>query len=68
MNANRRKIYDDAADSIHFTGDWQHSANDHWAHGKTMTSSKTTGDTLRFEFTGRRLIWFARLAPECGRT
>ena len=31
-----------------------------------MTSSKHLGDSLQLTFTGRRVIWFTKLGPECG--
>ena len=64
--SERLSIYDDASKRIAFTGDWKRTQNDHWSHAGTTTGSKTSGDRLRFQFTGRRLTWFTRLGPECG--
>ena len=60
------KIYDDAHEAIHFTGQWNQAQKDHWAHNHTMSSSRQAGDSLQFEFTGQHLTWFTKLGPECG--
>jgi len=65
-SADRLDIYDDSNDAINFTGSWKRERDDYWADGKTMTSSNKAGDTLQFQFTGRRMIWFTKLGPECG--
>ena len=63
---DRLEIRDDISQSIDLTGSWKRSSKSPWAHAKTLTSAKAAGDRLQFSFTGRRLVWFTKLGPECG--
>ena len=64
--APRAQVEDDAAAEITYTGAWQHEQKQYLAHAGTLSSSQTPGATATVSLTGRRLLVFFKLGPDCG--
>jgi hypothetical protein len=61
-------IFDDApGGGIIFTGDWQRTNSIPPAHAGTLTLSSQKGATAELTFEGRRVFWFTKLGPDCGK-
>ncbi|MCE5197965.1 MAG: hypothetical protein ABFD54_06795 [Armatimonadota bacterium] len=65
--ADRSMIYDDAHDSVILTGSWQRQTNLLLAHADTVSLSNQKGDTAELVFSGKKILWFAKLGEDCGK-
>ncbi len=66
--AQRARIIDDAADGgIVFTGEWERRRDLQPAHAGTISSSAKKGAAAQATIEGRRILWFSKLGPDCGK-
>jgi len=66
--AKPARIVDDApAPHLSYVGDWQHEAGLQPAHAGTLSSSNRAGAAVELSFVGRRVLWFTKLGPACGK-
>ncbi|MCL5099092.1 MAG: hypothetical protein M1608_16465, partial [Candidatus Omnitrophica bacterium] len=66
--ARTAKVFDDAPGSgIVFSGDWQRKTRVAPAYEGTLTFSNQKGATAELTFEGRKVLWFTKLGPDCGR-
>jgi len=61
-------IYDDApSGGIMFTGAWKQRTNARPAYAGTLTLSNEKGATAEVKLSGRKVLWFTKLGPDCGK-
>jgi hypothetical protein len=61
-------VFDDAAGGgIVFTGEWKQRTNASPVHAGSLTFANEKGATAELKFKGRRVQWFTKLGPDCGR-
>jgi hypothetical protein len=65
---HRAQVLDDApGPGVGYTGEWQHETNLLPAYHGTISSSNAKGATVTVTFTGKRVLWFAKLGANCGK-
>ncbi|MCE5314445.1 MAG: hypothetical protein ABFD49_05395 [Armatimonadota bacterium] len=64
---SRSDIYDDADSNFMFTGSWQHEKDQLPAHAKTVSSSNEKGAIVEIKFSGKQVLLFVNLGPDCGK-
>jgi hypothetical protein len=60
-------IIDDANTAITYKGTWQHQTNLLPAYVGTISLSNQKGSSLQLKFEGKKVLWFVKMGPECGK-
>jgi len=65
--AKPSRVLDDADAALKYTSSWQRQTGLQPAHAGTISSCDTKGAAVEVALEGKRVLWFSKLGPDCGK-
>ena len=62
-------VFDDApaTTGLVYSGEWQHAADLQPAHNGTVSAAEAKGAAVECAFSGKKVMWFSKMADNCGK-